>query len=880
MTSRGRRRLPVAASCALLIAFAARGAPGDWPEPRQNPHLTAYQPLPGRMKESPVLLARYDLGRSRPRVKAAALPDNSGHVGLSLVAGALLAFDTSGKRLWECHPPGLNLVQVVSCEDLDGDGTAEIALQAGRPADPYGAAVLVSLADGHVIWRYDVEPMSYSWFFHIGDYLADTPAKEIVVIMHGYPPDKANGYMVLFEFLEKGQPPVQKWRYDFSEYTCFPSLLETDLEGDGVKELVVETHSRMWLLDAPTGAVKSFVKWDVAPASVRSYGLVEFVDLDKDGGEDFLCIANFAQHHEVLLKKDGKFEKAWSYGWPESVTTGKVATTWPEPPYADVDGDGQLEIIVSMFNSENEGTWLTRVYDAVTGTMKYRAPGVIATSVEDLDDDGVCEILANASKDPTQAVLTGARILKVKDKALAECWQDDTATAVVRTQGRRRNKKAAADVARGGAYYTVFMTAAGEVTETPWTPSPESPAPDFSGVPALEGPPAPALLAVDVTSDGQNDILLYSDPDVQVLSLTGGVLEKGKRYQSSCAPTITDLDGDGHEEVVVTSIRPETTPVIEAKTPALDDKTLWTSRFPEPGRLGLPQPRKAYVRTGRFTGKSTPDLYVWAGTPVVRSVALDGRTGQIIWEKGEVAGIERYWGPSVNLASVHDYDGDGNEDLVFTNPDYYCVASGTTGRLLLGPLFPPNIFSQPSQGLYTCPAILSKGQEIPTVCLVAGHYFQAAMSVRAEPRWYRLPAVGENRCGEEGFLQLDDGAWLMGFARQNGYFSCVNISDGSARWELPLDAAGTDVASCDVDGDGRVEFIFGTSHKKLYAVGDEGGQPRIVWTLNLSGAAGPPIAADVNGDGASEVVLVTADGYLNVFGVSSESSGAGGVEAS
>ena len=46
-----------------------------------------------------------------------------------------------------------------------------------------------------------------------------------------------------------------------------------DLDGDGVKEMVVETHSRMWILDAPTGAVKQFYKWDVSPANVRSYGL-------------------------------------------------------------------------------------------------------------------------------------------------------------------------------------------------------------------------------------------------------------------------------------------------------------------------------------------------------------------------------------------------------------------------------------------------------------------------------------------------------------------------------------------------------------------------------------------------------------------------------
>ena len=59
---------------------------------------------------------------------------------------------------------------------------------------------------------------------------------------------------------------------------------------------------------------------------MRSYGLDEFVDLNGDGKPDFLCIGNFAQHHEVLLNENGKLKEAWHYGWPESVTTGTVAT--------------------------------------------------------------------------------------------------------------------------------------------------------------------------------------------------------------------------------------------------------------------------------------------------------------------------------------------------------------------------------------------------------------------------------------------------------------------------------------------------------------------------------------------------------------------------
>ena len=166
--------------------------------------------------------------------------------------------------------------------------------------------------------------------------------------MQGYPPDPKLGYIALFDFPAAGAPARQRWRFDFDHYTCFPTFLKTDLNADGVQDLVVQTHSRMWFFDARDGTVLQFLDWDVAPANIRSYGLTKFADLDRDGREDFLCIANFAQHHEVLLNRDGKMVKAWHHGWDESVTTGTVATRYPTIPDVDFDGDKRRDLFASV----------------------------------------------------------------------------------------------------------------------------------------------------------------------------------------------------------------------------------------------------------------------------------------------------------------------------------------------------------------------------------------------------------------------------------------------------------------------------------------------------------------------------------------------------
>ncbi len=835
-----------------LSVFAS--PPGSWPEPRQNAQLTAAQPMAGAMVNAPIPVATFDSGRSQAALLHVRIEDSD--YALFLAAGTLYCYDVDGTERWALHPEGLNFEVISRIADFDNDGHQEILLQAGRPTSPYAAATLVDLESGTLRWRYEVEPMSYQWYLYVGNYLPGRDDQQIFVVMMGYPPDPKNGYCTLFAFDGKEGVPSQQWRYDFHEYTCFPTFYQSDLDGDGVAELAIETHSRMWFLDAVEGTLKNFTQWDVSPANTRSYGYTRFVDLNGDGREDFLCIANFSQHHEVLLNRGGTLEKVWHQGWAESVTTGKVVTTWPEPPYADVDGDGDLEIIVSMYNSEDEGAWLTRVYDAVDGTLQYRVPGVIATGTADLDGDGDAELMANRSTDPTRSRLDGAVLLDVMDGTLSIRWEDSQA---------RASESATTVVLPDGAIRLVTVGEGGTITlAAPPAVAPASPGPDFSKVPALVGPGMPMLLSGDLSGDGHQELLLYQAPKLTLLARDGDRLVVAATYDSTSPPTLADFDGDGRLDLALTNISPTATPHVRVICPSQGDRVVWETRFPETDRAGLPQPRKAYTRTIHLTGKETPDLYVWAGTPIVRSVGLDGMTGALLWEKGE--GVkERYWGPSVNYASAWDFNGDGKEDLVFTNPDYYCVADGPTGDLLLGPSFPPTIFDQPSQGLYTYPAILDRGKDVPEVCLVGGHYFQGAMSLTAEPYWYAATTPGENRSGHEAFLTTAEGTWLMGYGRQNGQFACVDSRTGAVRWEFDVKATCSDVISGDVDGDGRQEFIFGTSHGEIIALGDDGAQPRVVWRIQTGQAMGMPILADFDGDGAVELACVQADGIIGIW---------------
>jgi outer membrane protein assembly factor BamB len=81
-----------------------------------------------------------------------------------------------------------------------------------------------------------------------------------------------------------------------------------------------------------------------------------------------------------------------------------------------------------------------------------------------------------------------------------------------------------------------------------------------------------------------------------------------------------------------------------------------------------------------------------------------------------------------------------------------------------------------------------------------------------------------------------------------------DITDPEPRWTFETDAAsgGTPMAG-DINNDGEMEIVWGSSDGVLYALDQDGND---IWTFQASGALlAPPGIADVDGDGLNEVVF-------------------------
>lgn len=116
-------------------------------------------------------------------------------------------------------------------------------------------------------------------------------------------------------------------------------------------------------------------------------------------------------------------------------------------------------------------------------------------------------------------------------------------------------------------------------------------------------------------------------------------------------PSLTDLDGDGTEDLIV--------PMLNGRLVALNgqtNQTIWAQEFP--GYENYVSPT-----LGQFTGDQTPDVFgivakgQWSFYAEYVKYLIDGATGQMVW---------RDTTPTYQMtqANAFDWDGDGYDEII------------------------------------------------------------------------------------------------------------------------------------------------------------------------------------------------------------------------
>ncbi|MDC0935957.1 hypothetical protein OAS39_06700 [Pirellulales bacterium] len=184
----------------------------------------------------------------------------------------------------------------------------------------------------------------------------------------------------------------QHWETDVVDRNFMPSPLVGDFDADGEPEIAVLPWSELQIYNSRTGEIEDrnrFTDYDQA----RNYGSFSVIDLDADGQQEFLVLADLSKHVNVLGYQQGKLELLWRYEIELEVSDPQKVLWLISQPAADVDGDGALELVLNIFNDHGDGRWHVVIRDGMSGQIEADFIDEIAQGTCDIDGDGSIELL-------------------------------------------------------------------------------------------------------------------------------------------------------------------------------------------------------------------------------------------------------------------------------------------------------------------------------------------------------------------------------------------------------------------------------------------------------------------------------------------------------
>ena len=271
-------------------------------------------------------------------------------------------------------------------------------------------------------------------------------------------------------------------------------------------------------------------------------------------------------------------------------------------------------------------------------------------------------------------------------------------------------------------------------------------------------------------------------------------------------------------------------------------------------------------------------------TNVDAVVAYNGKTGKQLWMRDDWGGSKfQLYLPT----SVYDYDKDGCDDLLAVSRCFYGVISVKDNRLLVPPFAISNVIPGHWGADATPMLVRVRPGNRPQLFFSRAYALVRVNKLAGGAIWHYGVTKDTTPRHHPGLADMDgDGFTEIVIAQNDGLLRAFNAKPlaskcptcpqnkaltamnhaGKERWTFKLAGPVADIASADLDGDGKEELVCGTDDGKLIALKERKRVCEILWSVDLGRRVGSPVLADLDGDGKAEILVTTEDGYLHCLG--------------
>jgi outer membrane protein assembly factor BamB len=354
-----RAVVPVVLGASLLSGGLARG---DWPSAAHDARRSARADGVANLT-TPAAFWRFRAGGS---IGSGAVEpfdvDGDGREELILVSGGRVVAREPQTDLVKWETPLLdNSLQMVGLANLDGVGEPELVAFSNRNA------YVLSPSTGTIHWIEPDGEMGTIGAVRIADLDGDA-APDLLVQECGCCAVIGPISGVAYRFASGGSlsTPALSWVSPPANCGSAASFAVVHMRDPAQTEVIVGTYPQLALVDGTTGA--TIATTPTQPAGVQGAHCVG-VNVDVTPAEELLCVRTQQVSGPPgtghLLTQFRLVGSALEVAWEVPVGDVDGAVVIPPGAIADLDGDGQSEVLLAGKDSSDD--WVTLVFDAQTG---------------------------------------------------------------------------------------------------------------------------------------------------------------------------------------------------------------------------------------------------------------------------------------------------------------------------------------------------------------------------------------------------------------------------------------------------------------------------------------------------------------------------------
>lgn len=205
------------------------------------------------------------------------------------------------------------------------------------------------------------------------------------------------------------------------EFMQRPHVTVADMDNDGQSDIVITSWEGIYVFNNKGESIARLSQEASGWHRLRKRGFASIADIDGNGYKDVVIISSLPWHVDVIKNNGGVLEFGWTKIFDGLVESAKKISKPVLNSVNDFDGDGTYEILVNVYNYNDDNNWSGILFDATNGKIKTQIRNAYVLSADAVNNDGRYIFFCTETQGQSVPVAATLKAVIFKNGEIREC---------------------------------------------------------------------------------------------------------------------------------------------------------------------------------------------------------------------------------------------------------------------------------------------------------------------------------------------------------------------------------------------------------------------------------------------------------------------------